>query len=135
MHMKKPSFHETDSSPSWTHKSDSLPNFGVNRCPRKSSQTWRGLKWFGFQKATWWPYGRGLGRLGTMTMKRFKPRSQACKLDMCFPSSPVQVMETRTHLMYLCSSIALFKLHLLQYFHMVGCLCHVLTHEQLTWFD
>jgi hypothetical protein len=24
------SFHQTDSSPSWTHKSDSLPNFGVN---------------------------------------------------------------------------------------------------------
>jgi hypothetical protein len=31
MHLKKPSFHRTDSSPSWTHKSDSLPNFGVNR--------------------------------------------------------------------------------------------------------
>jgi hypothetical protein len=25
------SFHQTDSSPSWSHKSDSLPNFGVNR--------------------------------------------------------------------------------------------------------
>jgi hypothetical protein len=31
MHLKKPSFHRTDFSPSWTHKSDSLPNFGVNR--------------------------------------------------------------------------------------------------------
>jgi hypothetical protein len=30
-HLKKPSFHRTDFSLSWTHKSDSLPNFGVNR--------------------------------------------------------------------------------------------------------
>jgi hypothetical protein len=30
MHLKKPSFRWTDFSPSWTHKSDSLPNFGVN---------------------------------------------------------------------------------------------------------
>jgi hypothetical protein len=30
MHLKRPSFHRTDFSPSWTHKSDSLPNFGVN---------------------------------------------------------------------------------------------------------
>jgi hypothetical protein len=30
MHLKKPSFRRTDSSSSWTHKSDSLPNFGVN---------------------------------------------------------------------------------------------------------
>jgi hypothetical protein len=30
MHLKKPSFRRTDFSPSWTHKSDSLPNFGVN---------------------------------------------------------------------------------------------------------
>jgi hypothetical protein len=30
MHLKKPSFHRTDFSPSWSHKSDSLPNFGVN---------------------------------------------------------------------------------------------------------
>jgi hypothetical protein len=68
-------------------------------------------------------------------MRRFKPTSQACKLDMCCPSSPVEVMETRTYLMYHCSSIALFRLHLLQCFHMVSCLCHVLTNEQLTWFD
>jgi hypothetical protein len=33
MHLKKPSFRQTDSSSSWTHKSDSLPNFGVNTCP------------------------------------------------------------------------------------------------------
>jgi hypothetical protein len=32
MHLRKPSFHQTDSSPSWTHTSDSLPNFGVNSC-------------------------------------------------------------------------------------------------------
>jgi hypothetical protein len=31
MHLKKPSFRQTDSSSSWTHKSDSLPNFGVNK--------------------------------------------------------------------------------------------------------
>jgi hypothetical protein len=31
MHLKKPSFRQTDSSSSWTHKLDSLPNFGVNR--------------------------------------------------------------------------------------------------------
>jgi hypothetical protein len=31
MHLRKTSFHRTDSSSSWTHKSDSLPNFGVNR--------------------------------------------------------------------------------------------------------
>jgi hypothetical protein len=30
MHLKKPFFRRTDFSPSWTHKSDSLPNFGVN---------------------------------------------------------------------------------------------------------
>jgi hypothetical protein len=30
MQLRKPSFRHTDSSPSWTHKSDSLPNFGVN---------------------------------------------------------------------------------------------------------
>jgi hypothetical protein len=30
MYLKKPSFRRTDFSPSWTHKSDSLPNFGVN---------------------------------------------------------------------------------------------------------
>jgi hypothetical protein len=30
MYLKKPSFHRTDFSPSWSHKSDSLPNFGVN---------------------------------------------------------------------------------------------------------
>jgi hypothetical protein len=33
MHLRKPPFRHTDSSPSWTHKSDSLPNFGVNTCP------------------------------------------------------------------------------------------------------
>jgi hypothetical protein len=32
-HLRKPSFRQTDSSPSWTHKSDSLPNFGVNNLP------------------------------------------------------------------------------------------------------
>jgi hypothetical protein len=30
MRLKKPSFRQTDSSSSWTYKSDSLPNFGVN---------------------------------------------------------------------------------------------------------
>jgi hypothetical protein len=78
---------------------------------------------------------RELGRLGTIKMRIFKPIIQAWKLDMCCPSSPVEVMETRTYIMYYCSSIALFMLHLLQYLHMVGCLCHMLTHEQLTWFD
>jgi hypothetical protein len=28
--LKNLSFHQTDSSSSWTHESDSLPNFGVN---------------------------------------------------------------------------------------------------------
>jgi hypothetical protein len=31
--LKKPSFCQTDSSPRWTHRSDCLPNFGVNICP------------------------------------------------------------------------------------------------------
>jgi hypothetical protein len=70
-----------------------------------------------------------------MKMKRFKSRSQAFKLDICCPSSPVEVMETMTDLMYHCRSIALLRLHLLQCLHMVGCLCHVVTHEQVTWFD
>jgi hypothetical protein len=35
MHLKKPSFRRTDFSPSWTHKSDSLPNFGVNNEKRE----------------------------------------------------------------------------------------------------
>jgi hypothetical protein len=35
-HLKKPSFHRTDFSPSWTHKSDSLPNFGVNNHEEKN---------------------------------------------------------------------------------------------------
>jgi hypothetical protein len=48
---------------------------------------------------------------------------------------PIEVMETRTYLMYHCSSITLFRLHLLQCLHMVGFLCHVLAHEQPTWFD
>jgi hypothetical protein len=30
MHLKKPSFRRTDFSPGWTHKSNPLPNFGVN---------------------------------------------------------------------------------------------------------
>jgi hypothetical protein len=30
MHLKKPSFRQTDFSPGWTYKSGSLPNFGVN---------------------------------------------------------------------------------------------------------
>jgi hypothetical protein len=30
MHLKKPSFRRTDFSLGWTHKSESLPNFGVN---------------------------------------------------------------------------------------------------------
>jgi hypothetical protein len=30
LHLEKPSFRRTDSSSSWTHKSDSLPNFSVN---------------------------------------------------------------------------------------------------------
>jgi hypothetical protein len=34
MHLKEPSFRQTDFSPSWTHKSDSLPNFGVNKAHR-----------------------------------------------------------------------------------------------------
>jgi hypothetical protein len=86
-------------------------------------------------KATWRPCVRGLGRLGTMNMWSFKPRSQVCKLGMCCPSSSVEVMETSTYILYHCSSIAFFRLHLLHYLHMVGCLCHVLTHEQPTWFD
>jgi hypothetical protein len=86
-------------------------------------------------KAAWRPWERGLGRLGTIKMRIFKPTSQACKLDMCCSNSLVEVMETSTYLFYHCSSIALFRLHLLQCLHMVGCLCHVLTHEQPTWFD
>jgi hypothetical protein len=70
-----------------------------------------------------------------MRMRSFKPRSQAYKLDKCCPRSPVEVMETRTNLMYHRCSIALFRLHLLQFLHMVGCVYHVLTHEQPTWFD
>jgi hypothetical protein len=71
-------------------------------------------------------------------MRRFKPRSQACKLDMYCPSSLVEVMETRIYLMYLCSSIALSRFAFVAMpscLHMLGCLCHVLTHEQPTWFD
>jgi hypothetical protein len=86
-------------------------------------------------KATWRSWVWGLGRLGTKQLCKFMSTSQACKLDMCCPSSPVEVMETSIYLLYHCRSIALFRLHLLQYLHMVGCLCHVLTHEQLTWFD
>jgi hypothetical protein len=74
----------------------------------------------------------------TKEMRRFKPRSQACKLDMCCPISPFEVMETITHFMYLCSSIALSRFAFVampSFLHMVGCLCHVLTHEQPTWFD
>jgi hypothetical protein len=63
-----------------------------------------------------------------MKLKKLKPISQACKLDMCCPRSPIEVMETITHLMYHCSSIALFRLHLLQCLHMVGFLCHVATY-------
>jgi hypothetical protein len=47
-------------------------------------------------------------------------------------------METRTYLMYHCSPIALSRfafVALPSYLHMVGCLCHVLTDEQFTWFD
>jgi hypothetical protein len=89
-------------------------------------------------KSTWRPWVRGLGRLGTKKMWSFKLRSQSFKLDMCCPRSPVEVMETRTYLMYHCSPIALSRfafIALPSYIHMVGCLCHVLTHEQLTWFD
>jgi hypothetical protein len=71
-------------------------------------------------------------------MRRFKPRSQDCELDMCCPSSPVEVMETRTYLMYHCNSITLSRFAFVAFpscLHMVGCLCHVLTHEQPTWFD
>jgi hypothetical protein len=70
-------------------------------------------------------------------MRRFKPRSQDCKLDMCCPRSLVEVMETRTHLKYPCSSIALSRFEFVAMpscFHMVVCLCRVLTHEQPTWF-
>jgi hypothetical protein len=89
-------------------------------------------------KATWRPWVRGLRRLGTKKMWRFKSRSQACKLDMCCPSSPVEVMETRIYLIYHCSFIALSRfafVSLPSCLHMVGFLCHVVTHEQLTWFD
>jgi hypothetical protein len=48
MYLKKPSFRQTDSSPSWTHKSDSLPNFGVNsnagRLPRCTVEEPAGYK-------------------------------------------------------------------------------------------
>jgi hypothetical protein len=39
IHLRKPSFRQMDSSSSWTHKSDSLPNFGVNSYFTKSKQT------------------------------------------------------------------------------------------------
>jgi hypothetical protein len=80
----------------------------------------------------------GTWEIGTKNMRRFKPISQACKFEMCCPRSPVEVMETRTYLMYYCSSIALSRFAFVALpccFHMVGCLCHVLTHEQPTWFD
>jgi hypothetical protein len=73
---------------------------------------WPQMVWV--PKATWRPWEWGFGRLGTIKMRRFKPISQACKLDMCCPRSPVEVMETRTYLMHHCSFIALFRLHLLQ---------------------
>jgi hypothetical protein len=80
------------------------------------------------------------GDLGGLTQKlwRFKSRSQACKLDMCCPSSPVEVMETRTHLIYHLSSIALSRFAFVAMpscLHIVGFLCHVLTHEEPTWLD
>jgi hypothetical protein len=65
----------------------------------------------------------GLGRLGTKKMRRFKPTSQACKLDMCCPSSPIEIMETRTHLLYHCRSIALSRFTFVAMhscLHMVG---------------
>jgi hypothetical protein len=89
-------------------------------------------------KATWRHWVRGLWRLDRKKMWRFKARSQACKLDMCCRCSPFKVMETRTHVKYLCSSIALSRFAFVampSWLHMVGCLCHVLTHEQPTWFD
>jgi hypothetical protein len=65
-------------------------------------------------------------------IQAYKPSLQ---IGHVLPKILVEVLETRTYLMYHCSSIALLRLHLLQCLHMVGCLCHVLTHEQLTWFD
>jgi hypothetical protein len=103
--------------------------------PKEVIINMKGPQMFWVPKATWRQWDQGLGRLGTKKLWRFKPRSQACKLDICCPSSPVEVMETSTYFLYHCSSIALFRLHLLHCLHMVGCLCHVLTHEQSTWFD
>jgi hypothetical protein len=103
--------------------------------PKEVIINMKGTQMVWVPKATWRTWVRGLERLGTIKMSRLKPRSQACKLDMYCPSSSVEVMETSSYLLYHCSSIALFRLHLFQCLHMVGFLCHVLTHEQLTWFD
>jgi hypothetical protein len=57
MHLKKPSFRQTDSSSSWTHKSDSLPNFGVNKSdldPHIIIELEDGLKsWFLVEDHVW----------------------------------------------------------------------------------
>jgi hypothetical protein len=45
MHLKKPSFRRTDFSPGWTHKSDSLPNFGVNNALQTIPVTWSFAVW------------------------------------------------------------------------------------------
>jgi hypothetical protein len=45
MHLKKPSFRRTVFSPGWTHKSDSLPNFGVNNALQTIPVTWSFAVW------------------------------------------------------------------------------------------
>jgi hypothetical protein len=66
---------------------------------------------------------------------KIQAKKPSLQVGMCCPSSQVEVMETRTHLMYPCSSIAMSRFAFVAMpssFHMVGCLCHVLTHDQPT---
>jgi hypothetical protein len=100
--------------------------------PKEDIINMKGLKWFGFQRPL---EGHESGDMGGLAQGSCEDTSQVCKLDMCCPSSLVEGMETITYLTYHCSCIALFRLHLLQCLLMVGCLCHMLTHEQPTWFD
>jgi hypothetical protein len=67
MHLKKTSFHRTDSSPSCTHKSDSLPNFGVN----KYGYFWRPSR-AALDDA--WDYSRRLQNYSDISWSTFQPR-------------------------------------------------------------
>jgi hypothetical protein len=66
--------------------------------PKEVITNMKGPQMVWVPKVTWRSWKRGLGRLGTTKMRRFKPKSQVCKLDMCCPRSPVEVMEISTYL-------------------------------------